>query len=144
MDVLPEMIRAYEAAIYVVRWPGCDRRITFGQILTRSDIPVPCRSGFAIVTAANPFSRPTPPRVNELRYEELCKAVGAMGYASYPSEGRDPKGVWLVEHGLAIMDVSLPDLDALMMRFGQNAVLDVPLDNQVRLMLHPEARRSLA
>jgi hypothetical protein len=145
MQVSPDLVLAYERALYVVHWPGAVRQIVFGDVLTAADVPLPCRARFAIVTADNPFSRPTAEATNKARRDALERVVDAVGRAWVLSEGRDPNGLWPTEHGVAVIDPTDHELDDWMMRFGKNVVLDVPLGQPIRLRMHPDvsaARRS--
>ena len=138
MQVSPDLVLAYERAVYVVHWPGAVRQIAFGDVLTAADVPLPCRRRFAVVTADNPFSRPTAEATNEVGRAVLHGAVEEAGRVSVSSEGRDPNGLWPTEHGVAAIDPTDRELDDWMVRFGQNAVLDVPLGQPIRLRMHPD------
>ncbi len=86
------------------------------------------RGTFYIVSADNAFSDPFDTR-NELRRHELDELARARGLSALPALGRDPRGSWPEEKGLAIFEQSEDFCRALGRAFEQHAIYEVTPDD---------------
>jgi hypothetical protein len=82
------------------------------------------RGPFYVVSADNAFSDPFDPG-NEQRREELADLARSRGLTSLPALGRDPRGTWPEEKGLAIFEQSEEFCRALGRAFEQHAIYEV-------------------
>ena len=82
------------------------------------------RGTFYVVSADNAFSDPVDPG-NERRRQELEELARARGLSSLPAIGRDPRGAWPEEKGLAIFEQSEEFCRALGRAFEQHAIYEV-------------------
>lgn len=79
---------------------------------------------FYVVSADNAFSAPFDAG-NELRRQELDDLARARGLSALPALGRDPRGAWPEEKGLAIFEQSEEFCRALGRAFEQHAIYEV-------------------
>ena len=82
------------------------------------------RGNFYVVSADNAFSNPVDTG-NERRRRELDELARARGLTSLPALGRDPRGAWPDEKGLAIFEQSEEFCRALGRAFEQHAIYEV-------------------
>lgn len=82
------------------------------------------RGTFYVVSADNAFSTRLDPD-NERRRHELGELALSRGLASSPALGRDPRGGWPEEKGLAIFNQSEAFCRALGRAFDQRAIYEV-------------------
>jgi len=122
--VTPELIAAYEKALYVV----------FGkpELVLRIGKPNPDLDELleaegaataAYVTAANPRGEVTTPWKNEIANAALVQTLA--GYSCFEGEGRDPQGRWTPERSALVVGISRSDAEAVGRAFGQNAIVFV-------------------
>lgn len=95
-----------------------------------------------VITAFNPFSRPTPATENLQQQEALQTAVRASGLSHVAAEGVGRDGAWPPEPSLCVFDAPAPLVDTWLIAFSQAAV--VVADAQgCRLVWHPGLRAGL-
>lgn len=82
------------------------------------------RGSFYVVSADHAFSRPLDTG-NERRRRELDDLVRTRGLRALPALGRDPRGGWPDEKGLAIFEQSEEFCRALGRAFEQHAIYEV-------------------
>jgi acetyl esterase/lipase len=80
---------------------------------------------FFVVTSDNPYSTLVGEEENAKRREELRAFVTRRGFVVRHSRGRDPRGAWPDELGVAIMNASREDAQALAVAWRQHAFYDV-------------------
>jgi hypothetical protein len=93
-----------------------------------------------LVTAWNPFSRPTSPEQNTSQQSELVAQIERAGFTWLRAEGADPTGKWPVEDSAFALGATRADADRWLTAFGQNAVLFVRTGERPELLLHPMYR----
>ncbi len=133
-------LAAYRATEYRVRVEG--QTLTF-----RVGRPAPALAGVlrrrrvrtaGFVTACNPGSRPTAPRVNAIARRRLDAWIRRRGLRALPGEGADPSGRWPAEPSLLVPGLGPRAARRLGRRFRQNAVVIVGPHHartQARLLL---------
>lgn len=141
LEISDELVRAYEAADYVVETHQGDAKIRIGARLDEgSPLQVNGRH-LAIITAWNPYSRTLEERENQLRQVALVAAVEARNRDWLPARGVDPSGQWPPEASVAVFNATNAELDDWMEAFGQNAVVVVTDGECAELRLHPRAAK---
>ena len=124
MNVTPDLVAAYRAALYEVD-ATAETGVTF-------HIDEPCAAldrvldahdaaKAVMLTAYNPRSRKLTAAENTDAHRALLEAVAHMKKSYLPSRGRDPQGDWPAEPGLFILDASREDGFTLARRFDQYA-----------------------
>ena len=131
MPLTPDLVHAYEDAIYEVR-NGPVLRIGKGNpevdaLLAGHGV----RTG-AFITAANPRGRAQSHAANGAAMAEL-RAL--LSYPYLEGEGRDPGGRWTPEPSLLVLGIGRPEAEALGRRFEQNAIVFVERDRAPELVL---------
>jgi acetyl esterase/lipase len=86
------------------------------------------RGTFYVVSADNAFSTPRDPD-NERRRRELGELARSRGLSSSPALGRDTRGDWPDEKGLAIFNQSEAFCRALARAFDQRAIYEVTVED---------------
>jgi len=89
-------LRAYHRADYYVRTP-------YGRRVLRIGVASPALRRLhrqlgvdesALLTACNPRSRRAGPGANRAANARLWRRLRELGFAPWPSWGRDPAGIW--------------------------------------------------
>jgi Protein of unknown function (DUF3293) len=93
-----------------------------------------------LVTAWNPFSRPTLPEQNSSQQSNLVAQIERAGFIWLRAEGADPAGNWPVEDSAFVLGANRADADQWLTAFEQNAVLFVRTGERPELLLHPMYR----
>ena len=113
-----ELLASYQS-------PPVEVLVDDGPAGWESAVEVAARRGpFYVVSADNAFSDPRDPD-NDRRRRELSELAAARGWASRPALGRDPRGAWPEEKGLAIFDQSEEFCRAIARAFDQHAIYEV-------------------
>lgn len=136
-----ELVAAYQATQFVVfSEPARVFAVGEGAAAVTPWLASVQASCAAIITAWNPFSRPTEVADNLVRQEALQRAVRSASLRWLNAEGRDPTGAWLPEPSFCVLDASVDVIDAWLVTFEQYAV--VRLDSTVgcSLVWHPGCR----
>ena len=131
MPLTPELIEAYESAVYVLD-AGTVVRIgshsaDIDQLLQAHGV-----ASAAFVTAANPRGEERASAANEVAMAELR---GSLAWPWLPGEGRDPAGRWSAEPSLLILGISRAEAEALGRRLEQNAIVYVEKGDAAELVL---------
>jgi predicted nucleic acid-binding protein len=136
MPLTPELIRAYENALYVVT-DGPVLRI--GEKSAALDALLERRSAetAAFVTAANPRGEPRSHAANAAAMAELA---ASLRWPHLPGEGRDPEGRWTPEPSALVLGIARGEAEALGRRFDQNAIVFVEKGAAPELVLLAEMR----
>lgn len=136
MATKTELDKAYRATTYRVFLPAgaLDLRIDtphgdWAAWLAANDV-----DEWAILTAANPASRPLPARENGERQARLECALLEAGYEPFVVENLADDGNWPVEESCFVPGISPEETMALAREFGQNAVLLGGADGVPRLV----------
>ncbi len=120
----PELIAAYEKALYVV----------FGtpELVLRIGEPNPDLDELldaegaataAYITAANPHGEAMSAWKNEIANAALVQSLSA--YRCFEGEGRDLQKRWTPERSVLVIGIPRPDAEAVGRAFGQNAIVFV-------------------
>jgi hypothetical protein len=136
MPATPELIDAYEKALYVV----------FGrpELVIRVGEPNPDLDELleaegaataAFITAANPRGELTSAWKNEIANAALVETQTKAGYRCFEGEGRDPKGRWKPERSALIVGIPRADAELVGRGFGQNAIVFVEKGRAPELVL---------
>lgn len=137
MSVSNDLIAAYGAALYNVDIPdGAIMTLRIGQADDACDqvLRVHNATRAALITAYNPRSRLMMAAENESAHAALREAVMRMGKAALPSRASDPAGIWPVEPGLFIIDISESDARAVALQFDQHAFVWIESGRAAALM----------
>jgi Protein of unknown function (DUF3293) len=124
--VAPELIAAYQKALYVV----------FGEpeLVLRIGEPNPDLDELleaegaataAYITAANPRGEATSAWKNEIANAALVETQTKAGYRCFEGEGRDPQGRWKPERSALVIGISRADAEGVGRAFAQNAIVFV-------------------
>ena len=119
MPLTPDLIRAYEQALYVLEG-GTVLRIGEPSAALESLLAVQGAGTAAFVTAANPRGERRSHAANEAAMSEL---LATLAWPHLPGEGRDPEGRWSPEPSVLLVGISRPDAEALGRRLEQNAIV---------------------
>ena len=98
MSATPELIAAYEKALYVV-FGTPELVIRIGEPNPDLDelLEAEGAASAAFITAANPRGEVTSSWKNEMANAALVETQTKAGYACFEGEGRDPQGRWTPE-----------------------------------------------
>jgi uncharacterized protein len=121
MALTPELIQAYEAALYAVQG-GPVLRIGERSAALEALLDAQGAATAAFVTAANPRGEPRSQATNE---EAMRVLRASLAWPYLPGEGRDPEGRWRAEPSVLLLGISRPDAEALGRRLEQNAIVFV-------------------
>ena len=123
--IAASLLAAYRATDYVVDAPD-------GPIVLRVDAASNALATLmralhvgsaALLTAHNPWSRPTTTADNEAAQRALEAEIAAHGLRSLPAQGRDPSGAWPPETSVLVFDLNREAATMLARRWRQNAFL---------------------
>lgn len=131
MPLTPELIEAYERALYVLD-SGTVLRI--GHCDPDLDRLLEARGATtaAFVTAANPRGEARDRAANEAAMAALQASLGLPWLAG---EGRDPDGRWSAEPSLLVLGMRRAEAEALGRRLEQNAIVFVERGSAPELVL---------
>ena len=77
---------------------------------------------------------------NERAQAALRAAIASQELRSLPASGEDPAGAWQPEPGFCVFDLPDDVLDDWLVRFRQNAAVQLTRDRPCRLVWHPAIR----
>ncbi|HET9482938.1 MAG TPA: DUF3293 domain-containing protein [Xanthomonadales bacterium] len=144
MTAIPpqELLAEYLRAEYAFEHAGREIRVHVGERM-------PVLSGwpenlpFALLTAWNPRSVPTPSDVNVAAQARLVAELERAGARVVDAVGRNAESSW-VEPSLLAPGLAVEDADRLARAYGQNAILAGRLGAQIVLRVYrPEWRREV-
>ena len=126
MPTPPELIAAYEKALYVV-FGRPELVIRIGEPNPDLDelLEAEGAASAAFITAANPHGEPASSWKNEIANAALVETQTKAGYRCFEGEGRDPKGRWKPERSALVVGIPRADAEAVGRAFGQNAIVFV-------------------
>lgn len=124
MRLQPELIEAYNRALYVV-FGEPELVIRIGEPNADLDALLEDHESqtAAFVSAANPHGERQPAAENQAAAEALLKSEFLSGHAWFQGEGRDPAGQWPAEPSVLVIGLSRKDAVALGFVYGQNAIV---------------------
>ncbi|PYG01333.1 uncharacterized protein DUF3293 [Thioalkalivibrio sp. ALE21] len=93
-----------------------------------------------LITAHNPFSRPSGATENARRQEQLRATITSAGRPAWPATSGDPDGEWPEEPGFGIPDLPPAIRDHWLEKFEQNAVVECEPPRAPELVWHPRLR----
>jgi hypothetical protein len=132
----PSLAAAYRAAEYVVDAP--DGPIVLRVGVASAPLAALMRAlrvdTAALLTAHNPWSRPTGAHANAAAQAALEAELSARGVAQLPAENRDPRRAWPPEASVLALGLRAGPADALARRFGQNAWLRIDAPTAVAVL----------
>jgi hypothetical protein len=122
----PELIAAYEKALYVV-FGEPELVIRIGEPNADLDelLEAEGAATAAYITAANSRGEMTSPWKNEIANAALVETLTEAGYRCFEGEGRDPQRRWTPERSALVAGISRTDAEAVGRAFGQNAIVFV-------------------
>jgi Protein of unknown function (DUF3293) len=120
----PELIDAYEKALYVV-FGEPELVIRIGEPSPDLDelLEAEGAATAAYITAANPRGEATTRWKNEIANAALVQSLA--GYSCFEGEGRDPQGRRTPERSALVVGISRADAEVVGRAFGQNAIVFV-------------------
>ena len=134
MPATPELIAAYERALYVV-FGRPELVIRIGEPNPDLDELLEAEGAVtaAFITAANPQGELTSAWKNEIANAALIKSLAA--YRCFEGEGRDPQRRWRPERSALVVGIPRADAEAVGRAFGQNAIVFVEKGRAPELVL---------
>jgi len=132
----PELIAAYEKALYVV-FGRPELVIRIGEPNADLDelLEAEDAASAAFITAANPQGELTSAWKNEIANAALVETQTRAGYRCFEGEGRDPFGRWTPERSALVVGISRADAETVGRAFGQNAIVFVEKGGVPELVL---------
>jgi len=122
----PELIAAYEKALYVVFGkPELVLRIGRHNPDLDELLEAEGAATAAYITAANPRGEARTAWQNEIANAALVELQTKAGHPCYEGEGRDPEKRWTPERSVLVIGISRPDAEAVGRAFEQNAIVFV-------------------
>ena len=124
MSVTPELIAAYEKALYVV-FGRPELVIRIGERNADLDelLEAEGAATAAFITAYNPGGRVASAWKNEVANAALVESQTKAGYRCFEGEGRDPEKRWKPERSALIVGIPRADAEAVGRAFGQNTIV---------------------
>lgn len=118
----PALVRAYRLTEYTVNTPvgKISLRVNWISDEFQSLMQQLKATTAAFITAYNPLSQPATKEQNKSAQQSLKSDINQLGLATYPGEGRDPSGEWSAEESALVLDIPLPQAEALAGRYRQN------------------------
>jgi hypothetical protein len=122
----PELIAAYEKALYVV-FGRPELVIRIGEPNPDLDelLEAEGAATAAYITAANPRGEVTTPWKNEIANAALVQTQTKAGYRCFEGEGRDPQGNRKPERSVLVVGIPRADAEGVGRAFAQNAIVFV-------------------
>ena len=94
-----------------------------------------------VVTAWNPFSLELTAKQNQERQLRLQKELTTTGLRIFAAQGQDKLSAWPAEPSLCVFDGTADQIDSWLVKFEQNAVVQVDATGACALLWHPDVRR---
>ncbi|HEY6240563.1 MAG TPA: DUF3293 domain-containing protein [Burkholderiales bacterium] len=122
--VTPELIAAYEKALYVVLGKP-ELLIRIGEPNADLDelLEAEGATTAAYITAANPRGEAVSAWKNEIANAALVRSQTEAGYRCFEGEGRDPQGRWTPERSVLVVGIARAQAESVGRAFGQNAIV---------------------
>ena len=93
-----------------------------------------------VVTAWNPFSCELSPEQNQERQLRLQQELATTGLHTLTAQGQDKQSEWPAEPSLCVFDGTPDQIDSWLVKFEQNAVVQVDTNGACTLLWHPDLR----
>ena len=136
MRTTPELIAAYEKALYVVFGkPELVLRIGVHNPDLDELLEAEGAATAAYVTAHNPRGEARTAWQNEIANAALVELQTKAGHPCYEGEGRDPEERWAAERSVLVIGISRSDAEAVGRAFEQNAIVFVEKGRAPELVL---------
>lgn len=134
--VTPELIAAYEKALYVV-FGKPELVLRIGEHSPDLDELLEAEGAgtAAYITAANPHGEPKTAWQNEIANAALVESMNKAGYRCFEGEGRDPAKRWPPEKSALVIGISRANAEAAGRAFSQNAIVFVERGREPELVL---------
>ena len=145
MSATPELIAAYEEALYVV-FGTPELVIRIGEPNPDLDelLEAEGAATAAYITAANPRGEAAGAWRNEVANAALVESLAKAGHRCFEGEGRDPQGRWTPERSALVIGIARADAEAVGRAFGQNAIVFIERGRAPELILLGEIPRRSA
>ncbi|PSB11125.1 hypothetical protein C7B62_06760 [Pleurocapsa sp. CCALA 161] len=134
---------AYEQAIYEVYYGQETIKIYIGEYCRPLDYLIAkCdyaprsltnRPTWALITAANPYSKPLSELENQQRQQKLIEYLQELPWSWLDAVGKDRTGVWTPEPSLLILGIDRFEAIAIGQKFEQNALVYGELNQPAEL-----------
>jgi uncharacterized protein DUF3293 len=145
MSASPELIAAYEKALYVV-FGKPELVIRVGEPNADLDelLEAEGAATAAFITAANPGGEVASAWKNEVANAALVESLNRAGYRCFEGEGRDPQKRWKPERSALVVGIPRAEAEGAGRTFGQNAIVFVERGRAPELVLlgDPSSLRS--
>src|SRR5438034_9058141 len=117
----PELIAAYEKALYVV-FGRPELVIRIGEPHSDLDelLSAEGAATAAFITAANPQGELTSAWKNEIANAALVETQTQAGYRCFEGEGRDPQGRWRPERSALVVGIPRADAEGVGRAVGRS------------------------
>lgn len=128
MALAPELLRAYQNAVYAVfASPGIEFRVGQPSDTLDAMMSINHVRTAAFVSSATASGRPSDENQRRLNDFLLRSHVGDVAakhkYRVYQGEGRDPGGKWPAEPSVLIMGITREEAEGLGRKLEQNAIV---------------------
>lgn len=130
MPLTPQLIAAYEEALYAVQ--GVVLRIGERSAGLDALLEVEGVASAAFLTAANPRGEQRSHAANEAAMQVLR---ASLSRPHLEGEGRDPQGRWPAEPSVLVIGIARSQAEALGRKFEQNAIVFVDKGGAAELVL---------
>lgn len=94
-----------------------------------------------VVTAWNPFSCELTPEQNQERQLRLQQELASTALHTLAAQGQDKLSEWPAEPSLCVFDGTADQIDSWLVKFEQNAVVQVDHTGVCTLVWHPDLRQ---
>lgn len=132
------LINAFEATDYFIHAEQSEHCVNIGSHCSdalRRWLKTHCNTSCAwIVTAYNPKAEQSEDISNRQRHAALRACLDADGHDYVATNSRAHDGNWPDEPGVCVVDMDEGLARALALRFGQLALVAVPIDGPVQLV----------
>jgi uncharacterized protein len=136
VPLTPQLVAAYEAALYVVEG-GPVLRIGAPSAALDGLLQAQGAATAAFVTAANPRGEERSNAANEAAMSALR---ASLAWPYLPGQGRDPEGRWRPEPSVLVLGIARAEAEALGRRLEQNAIVFVERGAAPELVLMRKMR----
>jgi hypothetical protein len=94
----------------------------------------------SILTAWNPLGEEKSAAENDQAQAELLAAIRELELRYLPASGEDPAAIWQPEPGFCVFNLPDDVLDDWLVKFRQNAAVQITRNEPCRLVWHPAIR----
>ena len=122
---IARLTKAYRETIYEIEDHGETIQLYIGQsnrqidrLLTKAN-----HTGWAIITAFNPYSQCLSESENRERHQNLLEYVRSLKLKAIAGINKDPSGDWVPEISLMVIGIERQQAIAIGQKYQQNAVV---------------------